>query len=89
MSKTNSVGLTKTNYEQLKLGATKRGLSMQKFLNNLVSDFGVADDAEKVVLSVPCHLVRSNKEELRHWLNVRVASIVKAFYPENLDAIDS
>lgn len=82
MSKTNSVTLTKKNYDALKEAADKKGTNVYTLLNALLKDIGVADKEEKIILCVPHNLASDNKDGLRSWLETSVEKIIGAYYPE-------
>lgn len=85
MSKQNSIGLTKDNYDNLKKAAANRGTSMTAYLNSLIDQVGIADKDEKVILSIPMTLTRRNEEALRRWLLSRVEALVDAYYPKKVE----
>lgn len=86
MSKNNSVSLTKKNYEALKAAAEKQGTSVYTLVNTILKDVGVAEGEEKVVLCVPSHLTRDNRDALWDWLDSRAEAILRAYYPETTPA---
>ena len=60
MPKVNSVGLKKELHALLKKAATRRGVSMTEYVNDLIEQVGVADKDAKVILSVRSHLTKNN-----------------------------
>ncbi len=87
MSKTNAVTLTKKNYDAVKEAADRRGVNVYALVNALIKDVGVADGEEKVILCVPSHLTKENKDGLFDWLQASVDKIVDSYYPDKVESV--
>lgn len=67
--------------EHLKKVAKKKGESVSKLVRDLIQKYLPDDDGteqvDTVILKIPRDL-RQNPEELKKWMDVRIAGVVKA-----------
>lgn len=68
-------------HKTVKKISDRKKISMRHFIETLVKEIGLEDKEEKLIMSVPAHLTKRNKDGMKEWLQTRTDAILNAYYP--------
>lgn len=77
----NTMTLTKHNYEALKKAAAERHTTTYFLGNKILTDFNIANNEEKVILSIPKELTK-DRVKLKEWFDKTLNTILNFYHPK-------